>query len=263
MFLIFYILIFVFGLFVGSFLNVVIFRVKSGAGFIWGRSHCPECKKTLHWFDLVPVLSFFALKGKCRYCQKKISIQYPLVELATGALFAAFLWRTAFLIDFAESPGLFLITLFYYCFFASVLIVIFVYDLKHYLILDKIVFTCLFLSLPAITFMPGINGLSAIIAALSGSGFLGIILLLTRGKGMGAGDVKFALLLGFMTGWPLIIVTFFLAFSIGAIVGLVLILFKIKNLKSEIPFGTFLGIAAIITLLAGKELLEWYLSFVI
>ncbi len=261
--ILFYILIFVFGLFVGSFLNVVICRVKSGEKFLWGRSRCPKCKKTLRWFDLIPVVSFMLLKGKCRYCQKKISIQYPFVELATGVLFAAFLWRTASLIDFAESPGLFLITLFYYCFFASALIIIFVYDLKHYLILDRIVFTCLFISLPAITFMPGTSPLSAIIAALLGSGFLGLILLLTRGKGMGAGDVKFALLLGFMVGYPLIIVTFFLAFVTGAIVGIVLILLKIKNLKSEVPFGTFLSVAAILTLLFGRELLAWYFNLML
>lgn len=258
-----YILIFIFGLFIGSFLNVVILRARSNEKFLFGRSHCPLCKTTLKWFDLIPLFSFILLKGRCRYCRKKISWQYPLVEAATGILFALFLWRTDFFVSFEDSPDLFFLTLFYYCFYASILIIVFVYDLRYYLILDRIIFGSIFISLPAITFMPGVSPGKAVLASLLGSGFLFLVLIFTKGKGMGAGDVKLSLLLGLMLSFPFIIIAFFLAFLMGAVVGVVLIALKKKNLKSKVPFGTFLSAAAIITLLLGREIIAWYWTFVV
>ena len=129
------ILVYIFGLIVGSFLNCVIYRLEEGKSFLKGRSFCPDCKHTLSWQDLIPLLSFLILKGKCRYCKKPISWQYPLVELATGILFILIL-------NFSTRPGgviLFVVS----CF----LIVIFVYDLKHYIIPDKIIYPAIAIAL--------------------------------------------------------------------------------------------------------------------
>jgi len=127
--LIFYLIIFIFGACIGSFLNCLIYRLDSKQSFLKGRSFCPHCKHQLGFFDLIPILSFIIVKGKCRYCQKKISWQYPLVEIFTGLIFLLLV-----------TCHLSLVTLIYYIVVSSLLIVIFVYDLKHYIIPDKIIY---------------------------------------------------------------------------------------------------------------------------
>jgi len=250
-----YLFIFIFGLLVGSFLNCVIYRLEKEESFLFGRSYCPSCKKTLGAMDLIPVISFFALKGKCRYCKKKISWQYPLVELVT-----AFLFVFVFLYFGLGSNFLgFLFSLIFFCF----LIVVFVYDLKHFLIPDKIIFPAIFLALIYNLF--DLKGLlfNFLPAAFGGFIFFLIIFLISKGKWLGFGDVKLVFLLGLFLGFPNILVALFLSFTVGAIIGIGLIILKGKNLKSEVPFAPFLVLGSLIAFFWGEKILNWYLSFIV
>lgn len=263
----FYALIFVLGLVAGSFLNVVICRLKSGEEIIKSRSHCPHCQKKLSWHELIPLVSFIIQLGKCRKCKGKISWQYPLVEFFTGLLFlSAFIYSApAGPISSWQFPytiyNLFLWIVF--CF----LIVIFVYDLKHYLVADKIVYPAIIVSLVFNAYLWASSGqfavfTSAIVAALIVSGIFGIIILISKGKWMGIGDVKIGILMGLILGLPPILIALFLAFLSGAIVSVILLILKKKNLKSEIPFGPFLVLATIISIFFGGFLLNWYLGLI-
>ena len=238
-----YFCLFLFGLATGSFLNCVIYRLETGGSFLKGRSFCPHCKHKLSWLDLIPVLGFVFLQGKCRYCGKKISLQYPLVELATGFLFVLAFWHFGFGISLI--PWLFVL---------SSLIAIFVYDLKHYIIPDSLVFA-------AIVVAAVFNfNLLALLSALGAAGFFLAIVLISRGKWMGVGDIKLAFLMGLMLSWPAILLALFLAFSIGAIIGLGLMAVGRKTFKSEVPFGPFLVIGTFIALFWGEIIIEWYLQ---
>ncbi len=257
---IFYPIIFIFGLVVGSFLNCVIYRLvltPQQERLVWGlalprgRSYCPYCKHILSWQDLIPVLSFLILRGKCRYCQKKISFQYPLVEIVTGLLFVLIFWHLGFGFDLA-----FGIWILISCF----LIIIFVYDLKHFIIPDKIIYPAI-----AIVFIYNVlqgpallmrSGLAAILAA----GFFLSIVLVSRGRWMGLGDVKLAFLMGLFLGFPNILIALFFAFLIGAIIGVGLILAKRKTLRSEVPFGPFLVTGTFVALFWGERIVQWYLD---
>lgn len=232
-------LVFVFGLIVGSFLNCVIYRLEQGESFLKGRSFCPFCKHTLLWQDLIPVFSFVFLKGKCRYCQQKISLQYPLVEIATALLFLL-------IFNFQFSIFNFIIVPF--------LIIIFVYDLKHYIIPDKVIY-------PAIIIAGIFNFQFSILSAIGAAVFFAAIVLVSYGRWMGIGDIKLAFLMGLILGFPNILVALFLSFFIGAIIGIGLIISGKKKLKSEIPFGPFLVAGTIIAMFVGKELVNWYLNF--
>ena len=236
--MLFYLFIFILGLAVGSFLNCVIYRLETGGSFLRGRSFCPHCKHLLGWQDLIPVLSFLILKGCCRYCHKKISLRYPLVEIATGLLFLL-------IFNFQFSIFNYLI--------APFLVVIFVYDLKHFIIPDKIIY-------PAIA-IAAICNFSAWPSALGAAAFFGAIVLISRGKWMGVGDIKLGFLMGLILGFPNILVALFLAFLIGAIIGVGVIISGKKTLKSEVPFGPFLVTGTIISLFWGQKIINWYLNF--
>lgn len=243
-------LVFIFGLCIGSFFNCVIYRLEQKKS-INGRSFCPRCKHKLSWSDLFPVFSFLFLNGKCRYCKKKISIQYPLVELFTGIIFVLIFSR------YPVFSAAYLITI--SCF----LIIIFVYDLKHYIIPDKVLFPAIIIALIYNLIPPYdiqhilYNFLAAVIA----SGFFLIIFLVSKGRGMGFGDVKLAVLMGLLLGLPDVLVALFLAFFFGAIIGVILMIFEKKSLKSEIPFGPFLIAGVFITILCGNQIIQWYLNF--
>ncbi|MGB2762768.1 MAG: prepilin peptidase [Minisyncoccales bacterium] len=256
-----YFFVFIFGLVIGSFLNCVIYRLEKKESALSGRSYCPHCKHQLKWYDLIPLLSFIILKGKCRYCQKPISIQYPLVELATAFLFVLIFLRP----NLETRFGLFNLDLFNFVFLliiASVLIIIFVYDLKHYIIPDKVIFPAILLVLLyQLIFNFQLNNFySVLISAFGAATFFLIIVLVTKGKGMGIGDIKLAFLMGLLLGWPNIFVALFFAFLIGAIMGIGLILAHKKTLKSEVPFGPFLVTGTFIALFWGKELINFYLN---
>jgi len=266
--LIFYFLIFIFGLTIGSFLNCVIYRLEKGESFLKGRSYCPNCKHQLSWKDLIPIFSFFELQSKCRYCKQKISWQYPIVETTTGLLFLL-IFNSQFLIS-KQAPIFsfyFLFSIFYFLVSASFLIIIFVYDFKHYIIPDEVIYPAIIISflyqvfgnwkLETGNFGPMLNPL---FSALGASLFFLAIFLISRGKWLGFGDVKLALFMGLFLGFPNILVALFLAFFIGAIIGLGLIFAKRKSLKSEVPFGPFLVLGTFLALFWGNQIINWYLS---
>jgi leader peptidase (prepilin peptidase)/N-methyltransferase len=239
--------IFLFGLIVGSFLNSIIYRLQAGESFLFKRSFCPHCKHQLSWQDLIPIFSFLILKGKCRYCKKPISWQYPLVELATGLLFISF-----FIFHFS----------FFIFIIACFLIIIFVYDLKHYIIPDKVIYPAIGI---AFLYQAIIHNsqfiLQYLISAFGAATFFVVIVLISRGKWMGIGDIKLAFLMGLFLGFPNIVVALFLAFFIGAIIGVGLIIAGKKTLKSEVPFGPFLVIGTFMAMFWGQRIINWYLNF--
>ena len=273
MYCLFNISFFILGLVVGSFLNSVIYRIYKKESIFFPRSHCPYCNHKLIWKDLIPVLSFLILGGKCRYCKKPISLQYPLVELSTGFLFM-FVFRVLLNGYFLPLQGIclsafcFSFSLFYFLISTCFLIVIFIYDLKHYIIPDKIVYPAILVSgiwylVSGIFFGLYTNYqiLNAIYSCLGASLFFFLIWFLSRGKWIGFGDVKLVFFMGLFLGFPNILVALFLAFLIGAIIGLGFIFFKKKDLSSEIPFGPFLVTGTFIALFFGRELINWYLNF--
>ena len=262
----FSIFIFIFGLFIGSFLNVIICRLGTKESIIRSRSHCPKCGALLKWSDLIPLVSFLIQKGKCRYCGKKISWQYPLVELATGLLFLFVVLKSPLATggSYSIATGFFaslrmtmimepLFFLLVICF----LLVIFVYDLKHYLIPDKIVYPAIIITLLNLgAKLLRIEELSSqiytpLLAALLSSGFFLFLVLISKGKWLGLGDVKLAGLMGLILGWPNILLALFLAFMSGAIVGITLIVAGKKTMKSQIPFGPFLAGATLVIIIFG------------
>lgn len=249
---------FIFGLIIGSFLNAVIYRLKSGDSFVMERSLCPRCRKTLGFWDLIPLLSFIFLKAKCRYCKKPISWQYPLVELFTGIIFIIGYFNLAGkALDF--SSWIVVLRLISFYIFSGFLIIIFVYDLKHYLILDKVT-----LPASAIAFLLnvllGYSLVNLLLAAGLIFGFFLFQFLISKGQWIGGGDLRLGFLMGAMLGWPKAVLALFLAYISGAIIGCLLIIFKKKKFNSQLPFGTFLTAATLVALLFGEEILNWYLN---
>ena len=254
--------IFILGLIFGSLLNTIIYRLRTEEDFVSGRSACPSCGHSLSWDDLIPVFSFLILEGKCRYCKKPISWQYPLVELATGILFlAVFSQNVDLIFDFFFFGTLKIA----YLFFAiSCLVVIFVYDLKHYLIPNKVIYsliggTALWHLISSLFFQTYnlAELLGFVVAGFYSAAFFWIVHVMTRGKGMGMGDVKLGFFMGLFLGYPLILMALFLSFLIGSIVGLGLIVFGHKKFKSEIPLGPFLVSGTFLVMLFG----QWFLDF--
>ncbi len=251
---------FILGLCIGSFLNCVIYRLESEKS-LKGRSFCPHCKHGLSWNDLFPVFSFLFLGGKCRYCKTKITVQYPLVEIATGLIFLLIFSALG-----GPALGWKFLNLFFLFYVASALIIIFIYDLKHYIIPDKVLFPAIIITFVYQLFSAlggpasGWKISNYLLAVLVASGFFLLIFLISKGRAMGFGDVKLAILMGLLLGWPNIIVALFLAFFFGAIIGVILMVKQKKSLKSEIPFGPFLITGTFIALLWGQQLVGWYMN---
>lgn len=249
--------VFLLGLVVGSFLNCVIYRLEKGESFLKGHSYCPHCRHLLSWLDLIPVLSFLFLQGKCRYCRQKISFQYPLVELSTAVMFLSLAIFYQYPISIISA-----VSLFYWFVVFCFLIVIFIFDLKHYIIPDKVIF-------PAIATVLIYDFLKSdfqwksdfVLSAFGAALFFLIIVLISRGRWMGAGDIKLAFLMGLILGWPNILVALFFSFFTGAAAGIGLIIAKKKTLKSEVPFGPFLIFGTIAALFFGQNIINWYLRY--
>lgn len=233
------------GLCVGSFLNVLIYRLPRNLPFVGGRSLCPRCKKRLPWYDNIPLLSFILLGGKCRFCKSQISWRYPLVELLTGILFLL-----------AYTIGLPWINFL----FIAGLIVIFFVDLEHQIIPDQVISALIFVYFFSHLILNSkfliLNSLpTAIFSAL----FFLLLFLITRGKGMGFGDVKFAFLIGLSFGFPKAIFAIWLAFLTGAIIGVILLLVGKVKFGRPIPFGPFLAGGSLLILFLGDNFL-WFLG---
>lgn len=268
-----YLFIFLFGLCIGSFLNAWLWRLHRDESIIGRRSYCPKCLKQIGNWDLIPVLSFFFLGGKCRWCRQKISWQYPLVELAVGFLYVISFKIADLKFDLTTVIGQAYLFLYWYC--LIILIVVFVFDLKYYLILDRVVWPATALIF-VINLILGRSSADLFSGAIIASGFFGLQYLLPslgrkltgkkyrlfQTEWIGLGDVTLGVLLGIMLGWQLTILTLFLAYLLGAGISIILLAFGKKKLDSQLPFGSFLAPAAIIALLWGDQILDWYWKLV-
>jgi leader peptidase (prepilin peptidase)/N-methyltransferase len=237
----------VFGAAIGSFLNVCIWRVPEEKSIVFPSSHCPKCEKSIRPYDNIPVLSWLVLRGRCRDCGEPISPRYPLVEILTALLSLSMFWK--------YGPSLEYLAAFL---FAAVLVVITFIDFDHQIIPDVI-------SLPGIpvffllaVFVMGIGFVESILGILIGGGFLYLIAvgyeLLTKREGMGGGDIKLLAMIGAFLGWKSLFFVVFMSSILGALVGVVLIAIKGKDMKYAVPFGPFLSIAAVMYLFVGSEL---------
>lgn len=241
-------IIFITGLCIGSFINVLGDRLPKGKNVLNDRSVCDHCHSKLLAIDLIPVLSYFMLGGKCRFCHRKISIQYPIVELVT-----AFAFLGIYTAGFPHT--VFLMTVF------SLFLAIVIADWKYLIIPNSLVFILISISLLFnIIYSPQLL-LNKLLTSLGAFVFLWIIYTLTRGKGMGFGDVKFSLVMGLFLGYPQIVIAFYIAFLTGAGVGIILLLLHKAKFGQYIPFGPFLVLATIATFIWEKQLLIIFLKF--
>lgn len=286
---------FLFGLAIGSFLNVLSFRYRDGqfilsGRVLGGRSHCMSCGKALSWRELIPLLSFLAQGGRCRNCGHSLSFQYPLVEFLTGVVFVAvplfFLPREMAgyggLDFFYLPPALLAAIIFWIAVFVSLLLLA-VIDYREYLVPDEII---VFLASAGILWTFFLRNADAFL--LSGGTFLGdyaniffpvrgviynhlfgmfigltvigLIFFISRGKAIGFGDVKLLGALGLLFGWPDVVLILFLSFIIGAAVGSVLLLRKSKGMKDFVPFAPFIVISSLLVFLFGADMLRFYFA---
>jgi leader peptidase (prepilin peptidase)/N-methyltransferase len=243
------------GLIVGSFLNVCIDRLPRNESIVYPPSHCAICQHKLAVKDLIPVFSYLRLRGRCRYCQASIPRKLFWVELATGLIFALLYWHYGLSAELG-------VMAFYACLF----IIIFVIDLEHGLILNKVVYPGMVVALllallprPWLTQWIVTGVANAALGGAAGFVILFLIAIVSRG-GMGWGDVKLAALIGLATGFPLVFFSLIMGAILGGIVAVALMIAKKRNRRETIPFGPFLALAAMITLLWGSNILNWYLG---
>ena len=248
------ILIFILGLIVGSFSNVCIYRIPRNESMIYPASHCPKCRSSIKPIDNIPLLSYILLKGKCRNCGSKISIQYPVVEFLTGIIYIFI-----FLIY-----GLTLQSLIYIILSSALIIIAFI-DLNEQIVPDIISLPGIVIGLILSFFVPYISFINSVLGVVVGGGIILVIGLvgsvIFKKEAMGGGDVKLAAMIGAFLGWKYTIISLFLGFFLGALVGIFLILSKIKSKEDMVPFGPFIALGSFITFLWGEKILSWYVGF--
>jgi leader peptidase (prepilin peptidase) / N-methyltransferase len=250
-----FLIVLVFGLIIGSFLNVCIYRMPRDLSVISPSSRCPHCNKPIKAWDNIPILSYIFLGGKCRYCRNKISPRYPLVELLNGLLYVALFWT--------YGPEWYF---FLYCALISALIVITFIDLDFQIIPDSITLVGIPMGLVAGSLlMPDpfsraslLGYKASIIGFLVGGGFFYLVAVLSKG-GMGGGDIKMMAMVGALMGWKSVFLTTFLGSLFGSVIGIFLMVFWGKGRKTKIPFGPFLASGTLITMFFGQEIMQWYL----
>ena len=242
-----FVFIFILGLIFGSFVSALTWRYPKGISIKKGRSICPNCRKQIRWFDNIPLFSFLFLGGKCRNCGRPISFRYPVIELTTG---------TGFLILGVIIPLDFL-KLIYALILFVVLFSIFITDLENQIIPDSFVFFGIMVAVIYFIVAGGPAIFDALFVGFTASVLLLVIHLVTKGRGMGLGDVKFAVLGGLIVGPRLFLIWLLLAFLTGAAVGIILILGRKAHLKSQIAFGPFLVLAIPLALVYGEKILFW------
>jgi len=247
-----YFILFLIGLSFGSFLNVLIDRIPAGRSVLFGRSRCDFCKKQLSPIDLIPVFSYIFLLGKCRYCNKSLSLQYPIMELLVGLLFV-FLY-------ILEKPAypFQMVTFSVDALLVSLGFALTVMDMKYHIIFDKLLIPFAFFAFFRIILSSPISlPVSLFIGFLSSLPLL-LIFLITKGKGMGFGDVKLIFILGTLLGFPNILICYYCAFLTGAVVGVILILRGKKQFRNaKIAFGPFLLLGAVIATLFGNTIWQY------
>ena len=242
-----------FGLCIGSFLNVVIYRLPLGQSLVSPGSRCPKCGYELRWYDNVPVLSWALLAGKCRQCRTPISAQYPIVEIVTALLFVLVAWLTP--------VGPLLISR---LILVSILVALFGIDLEHQILPNRITLPGIAVGLMFSAVAPP-GWQDALLGALLGAGVLyGIAAayyFVRREEGLGMGDVKMLAMIGDFLGWKAVLVTLVLSSFSGALIGMALIAAQRGGMKLALPFGTFLAVGAVAAMLAGEPLIAWYAGF--
>lgn len=258
---------FLLGAILGSFLSVVILRSIAGEGWVSGRSRCDSCKNTISWYDNIPLLSYLILRGKCRYCKEPILPLHPMVEVLTGLLLVWWYWGGFLFFQLTQTPLSILQPLFWLA-VGLLLIYLFIIDLNYMILPDKPVYVLFGLAIfyRIALVLAGIMQLTdfyyAILAALLSFLFFFCLWFFTKGAGMGFGDVKLVIPLALLLGAQKMVVCLFIAFILGAVVGLVLILFGKGKLKTAIPFGPFLITATAVSLLWGDLVFGWYWSLI-
>jgi leader peptidase (prepilin peptidase)/N-methyltransferase len=243
----------IFGLMIGSFLNVCIYRLPLNQSVVHPGSRCTKCGKEIQWYQNIPVLSWLVLRGRCGSCGDPISIIYPLIELATGALFALHFWW--FGLDPILIPRLI---------FACALLVLALIDLRHRILPNPITLGGTVLGfLFSLVLPPG--WAASLIGLLIGGGVLflvGEVYFRLRGiEGMGMGDVKMLAMIGAFLGWKAVLVTIVLASISGAIIGMIMMIGRKGDMQYALPFGTFLSAAALVSSFVGDRLIDWYVAF--
>ena len=243
-----------FGLAVGSFLNVAIYRLPLKKGMVFSRSACPDCGQNLRWYQNIPLFSYLCLRGRCAFCHERISARYPLVELLNGGAWAGLYWYHGL------TPALLV-----WAALVSALIVIFFIDLDHQIIPDSITLPGIGAGLAA-SFLPGgIGWFESVIGILVGGGSLYLIAMLGdflfKKESMGGGDIKMAAMLGAFLGWQKVILVFLSAAVIALVVSVALMAVSSKLREHRtVPFGPFLAAAAVISLVYGDRIIEFYLT---
>lgn len=259
--IIIYILVFIFGLLIGSFLNVCIYRIPKGETIVTGRSHCMNCNQDLRWYDLLPLVSFLLLGGKCRYCKTKLPAQYPIIELVNGLFYVL-----VFYIHGWQSSSIILLNIIY-TLSISVLIVVSVIDYRTYTIpgiLNKSLLVLSFIAV-IIKYFGTDRSTSILLDHIIGffaiSTFLAIIFYLTNGRGIGGGDVKLMASAGLLLGWKLVI----LSFILGAVFAAVIHILKMRlmNAENTLAFGPYLSAGIVVSLLFGNDIINWYINYIL
>lgn len=244
--IILYMVIFIYGIIFGSFLNVCIYRIPEKKSIAKERSHCMQCGYQLKWYDLIPVFSYLCLGGKCRKCKKHIAVQYPLVEFANGILYLLVFYVNGFQVSS-----------FLYCFLVSALIVLSVIDFRTFEIPVGVNIFIFVLGVVQVA-VDYEHWTTYIIGFFAVSSFMAIVILLTKGRGFGGGDLKLMAAAGLLIGWKNII----LAFVIGCIVASVCHVIRMAITKADhvLAFGPYLSIGIFVSALWGEHMIQWYLS---
>ncbi len=242
-----------FGLLVGSFLNVCIFRLPRGTSIVWPASACGSCRRELRWFENIPIVSWVVLGAKCARCKAPISLQYPLVEAITAVLFVLVVATTP------AGPQLAARLL-----FVCALIVLFGIDLEHQILPNSITLPGIVIGvLFSLAGPPGWR--ASLLGVLLGGGVLYAIAwgyyAVRREEGLGMGDVKMLGMIGAFLGWQAVLLTLVLASLSGALIGVAMISLQRGSMKYALPFGTFLAIGAVVAMLAGQPIIDWYVGF--
>lgn len=239
---------FIFGLLIGSFLNVCIYRIPLGQSVMTIPSHCCSCGKKIKWYDLMPLISYIILRGKCRFCKERISIRYPLVEILNAVIYILIYQTFGLSIQMAG-----------FAILASALVVIAFIDYDLKIIPDIIIVFLIVVGIIYSILARDITHFDRIIGFFSASLPLYIIMIVSKG-GMGGGDIKLMAAAGIYLGWKLTLLALFLGSVIGSVAAVILLLLKRKTRRDEIPFGPALAAGIILSALYGNQMLSWYLG---
>jgi leader peptidase (prepilin peptidase)/N-methyltransferase len=271
-------ILFILGLCIGSFINAFEYRLYNKIDFIKARSHCPKCKHALKAQDLVPLLSFVLIGGKCRYCGTKVSWQYPIIEFLSGMLFLAsgcYVLKAMHIDGVLDMLFMLLISIFIGLLFALFLFFA-LYDVKHKIIPNEVIYLSIIFAIffdlvlalgmhlsPIQAFLNIWGDFSLLwnmLASVLGGLFIILIIVITKGKGMGGGDVKLVAFIGLLLGWKRLLVAFYAAVITGSVIGIIWALIKRRKIRGfKVPFGLFLSIGGVFSILWGESIVEDYM----